>query len=644
MAKYLTEDSSFSCEPCKARFAAKEFKSQDVRASGHKVLSAEAKLYMTSPPPPCPITSSPCAYAPYTAILNSRGDSGRTLGSAPLLTDSCKWNCGKGGIIAVSGVGASANCFCQGSVSGKDGGDMDRDAGATGEDERSNQGAATSGEGSENNSASAQAAANTGEGPTAEPDAGGEQNKEKADTREKEEIVLRKEQLNQALKCDKCPESDSCETLAEILTGGVKTSSAKLGSNYDKIVETRLSAPAKNFEFVWKRHPAHNAYEYARKVRESCDKKWSYAAHHVISGGQVVEKNPEILSLFKAFGYDINNAENCVWLIGIASDVSFKGLDEDEKNVQKYDCMAYGRMQWHGGHHQFKLTREIKARIGEQMVMRKQTAPDFLQAGMTEDGKPDLRKLECYAELLRLRLEKISNAWSKNKNKICPRDARSANPSPRQARLRDEFFSQINGLADEIRRKLAAFSGKPHRSFPWYVSMAAWLFAYNILHTSYIVAVSPAENGLKLQKFRLERHGDTLKKPKSSEEIGPGEVKTVAIAPAGEIFFNNRNPDLTEIGKCVAFCDNVIFFAMPSSLMDETADSSGNNRALGFAIDKKFILRLRSDDPQAELESRGTETLVWIGGRDLNYARLERDGRKARKEAAVRKFAESGGI
>ncbi|MBD5608172.1 MAG: hypothetical protein HDQ93_04905, partial [Desulfovibrio sp.] len=438
---------------------------------------------------------------------------------------------------------------------------------------------------------------------------------------------------------------DTCETLAEILTGGINTDSAKLRTNYDKIVEERASPPTARCEFVWQRHPAHKAYEDAQKVQESAKQNWSYAAHHVISSGQVVEKNPEIISLFKAFGYDINNAENCAMLLGVASDGSFKGLAGDEKTVYSYDRMAYGRMQWHVGHHKYTLTEEIKNRIGDQMVMRKQSMPTELEAGVGEDGTPDLRNLKCYAELLALELQICILPWQRYRNKICPRDALSANPSPEQARLREDFFSQINSLADRIRNKLAAFSEKPHHSFPWYVSMAAWLFAYNILHTSYIIAVTRAEKGLRLQKFRLKRHGNTLKKPKDPATIGPGDVKTVTVEPAGEIVFNNRNPDLAEIVKCVGFCDKVIFFAMPESLMDETTNSMGDNEAIGFAIDKKFILQLQSDDPiDAELERRGTEVLVWIGNKDLNYAMRESDGRKARKEAAVKKFAAGGGL
>lgn len=592
MSTYLTEDTTFSCTPCGAKFSARECSNGMASVGGHKILSTNAKLFLKgAPPTSCPLIPGtpppPCTYIPGTArLMGAVSDSSHTHGKHPLLTDKCRWNCGKGGIINVSGIGISKDKFLQGTV------------GTSGNSGVSEEGSDKTDEARGSASTSGQGNGSVKEHGPNEPNEKlnnktGKNEEKKTEAETKDGLgKLQKEDLHRVLKCRECFEAANCDKLKELCTKDFITSSSKLKKNYEDAMNERVTCPTDG-EYLWQGHKAHKAYRDAKNNEQKSGEKWSYAAHHVLSGGQVVEKNKVLLSLVKAFDYDINNVENCVMLLGKAGDVSFKDMNDAEKNIHKYDCMAKGRLQWHGGHHRYKFNKDLMAKIEDQLVMRKIKNPE---------------DIKCYADLLAERLEELEEKWNRRRIRVCPKKAceKCGRKNSKDSQARQDFFNDINNLAEEIRQELTQFSEKPHRSYPWFVSMVTWIYAFNLVHTSHIIAVTDNGSKLILEKFKLSRYEKTL------ETTG----KTLAIEKKDIFVFNNRHPSSEDIKGCVDFCGNVIFFAIQEKLLESGKHMVPDiNRCLGFDVGEKYIFPLKTANPEAELKETQTKLLVWIGGR-----------------------------
>lgn len=435
MSDYLTEKTKFAAINCPARFTGKEFGGERVYARGAKVLSVDAKLDLDGTrPQACPFKPpttppTPCMYVNGTAQLTGPGDFSHRLGKTPLATSACVWNCGQGGLIKVSSVGPSEGKFLQGSVG---------EASAEGEKSANESRAKDEGAKSAPAAETVDKSAAGDEEPKGEP----------AATNAEMEAPgrLKKDELHKNLRCRSCDQAEDCEKLKQILGGDYFSNSAALRRNYEKLIASRGVKPDPAEGFVWKRHPAENAWKRAREVEQEAGLRWSYAAHHLLSVKDVVAKDKALLSLIKAFEYDINNGDNCVMLLGKSGDVDFQELDESEKRVHKYHCLARGRMQWHGGGHTFKINPEFTS-----LIMARTSA--------------DPSSIKCYAELMREKLAGFVERWTKETPKVCPRDEK------RVADVREDFWRELNRIADEVRLKLTEFRDDPRDSFPWYVAM-----------------------------------------------------------------------------------------------------------------------------------------------------------------------------
>ena len=83
---------------------------------------------------------------------------------------------------------------------------------------------------------------------------------------------------------------------------------------------------------------------------------WSYAAHHIISGGQVFKQEPEIVRLADFLHYDINNAENCIFLISKGQ--GYGDETKAERPISAYDAMGSARLKCHLGGNPYTMTAE----------------------------------------------------------------------------------------------------------------------------------------------------------------------------------------------------------------------------------------------------------------------------------------------
>ena len=127
---------------------------------------------------------------------------------------------------------------------------------------------------------------------------------------------------------------------------------------------------------------------------------WSYAAHHIISGGQVFKQEPEIVRLADFLHYDINNAENCIFLISKGH--GYGDETKAERPISAYDAMGRARLQWHLGGHQYTLPAEelklIRQRIQKQTGQSAadiRSYADLLRQDMA-DFKIWLRQHPCW--------------------------------------------------------------------------------------------------------------------------------------------------------------------------------------------------------------------------------------------------------
>ena len=311
---------------------------------------------------------------------------------------------------------------------------------------------------------------------------------------------------------------------------------------------------------------------------------WSYAAHHIISGNQVL-KDEEFIELVRMANslwdtsnpeskiYDINNAKNCAFLI--SKDYEYGEKNQNRKTVSAYDAMSESGIQWHLGGHSYQFDRDevdfLRGRV--QFLTHQSTAVD----------------LKNYAELLKEELRKIKTSMFANK--VC-RDT---------VAQKRAFVLRMNNVSRNVKNKLSAFQEKPHHSFPYYVSKVAYQFAFGLPRTAKIIFVYRVGNKVGLEKFRVTRFNDTITISGKILDFKP-------IIPITE-----SNPSLFEIqtgeekAKLIRFCENIEFFVL---------DKGINKDILPFHIEKRFVFESKNEERRHKtvewLEDHDTEILVWL--------------------------------
>ena len=160
------------------------------------------------------------------------------------------------------------------------------------------------------------------------------------------------------MKCPYSPEKEKCRACGYALTktdrvesafieGSSKSPSMILRDNYEK-----------NYEQVKiKRKHLKNFETYMSELALFDHNKAGNQAHHIISAKDVLMK-PQVefvLKLVNYYGWDVNNAFNCILLAGNKEQGNFKGRVEDKKTEEKYQVMNSVKRQWHGGGHTFSV-------------------------------------------------------------------------------------------------------------------------------------------------------------------------------------------------------------------------------------------------------------------------------------------------
>ena len=291
--------------------------------------------------------------------------------------------------------------------------------------------------------------------------------------------------------------------------------------------------------------------------------KWTFAAHHIISGMQVFKKFPELVRLANFSGYDINNALNCILLVSKQDE--YGKQNPFMQDVSAYNAMSQTGIQWHLGGHSYKFTKEEIANIKKI---------EYLAQQKITNG------LKCYADLLMDELNKIQYALEQHK--VC-RD------TPQQ---KAAICKRLNNLSQKIKNKLGAFRNKHRDSFPYYVSKDAFDFTFNLPRTEKLIIVRPVGNALKLTRYRLERY---IK----------NENERVVLKPILDKDNTNELIFKSNIEECICFCQNIRHFVYLPNVLK-------SNIRMPFKPEYIHYPHYSFSDDIALLNYRENHLMVWL--------------------------------
>ncbi len=254
---------------------------------------------------------------------------------------------------------------------------------------------------------------------------------------------------------------------------------------------------------------------------------WSTVAHHIISGKQVLEEFPRLVKLARFCGYDvdndassshgINHYPNCIMLVGypagygkLADGTIPQGKQSQDfvKSSDADEVMSESLIQWHVGSHQYRFAKDEKKKLRrkQQEEQEWKATGSIFQANMQtvlskrrEFRGQDLT-ISCYADLLKAHLQELEDTLLAHP--VCYKENEKA---------KQEFIDGMENISKKVKAKLAAFREKPYRSYPYFVSLEAYLYAFAVPRTVHAVLVKRYRHGLRMMPWRITRYADTLR-------------------------------------------------------------------------------------------------------------------------------------
>ena len=528
---YLTENAVFGCIlNSSVQIRCQETGNSKVRCGGRKLLTVGAVLKSAAGIKPCPALTAAAGGAPQPCqcILGTwLNVSGNKAANLPLLKKSTKNICTMGGgSIFVKLSGANGKVVNAGSI----GFSKAADAGA---------------EPHVKNEANAEGKSRVASGALpAVPE---------------KSSVLPKENSYENLFCP-YGTKPACKTCK------YPASSVLVDNDSNKLRENYALQPASDKD-------AYDAY-YEKILAEYHCEYWSYAAHHIISGNQVFRPHEELVRLANFYGYDINNAKNCIYLV--SKEIEYGKQETTDKQVSAYDTMSLSGIQWHLGGHRYTFAKKeiklLKCRI--RLYTKKEISGP----------------LKDYAALLEDELEKVE--YTLQRRKVCRDDKR----------LKTAFIKRMDILSGSIKRKLAAFHEKPHRSFPYYVSKTAFSYTFSLPRTAKLLFVQRDEDGaVLLEKIRAERYEETI-----NERGRSLKFKSIKEEEG------KQNPQLFSLASweekraCIEFCENIEHI-----VLTQDVDTSVLPFSPEFVFPQQITVQPGLDVQEA-LAQYDTEIMVWL--------------------------------
>ena len=559
--EYLSEAALFACDPKIMKFKAKEMANHTAKHKGRKLLTVAAVLLPDQAPMPCPLLGYPPPPCP--CVVSPLIDNVRPCAKANLVDMNAYAMCPAGQKVRPIVSGTSNLLYKMNAEAAQ----VDKIAWPEHETSKGNEPAAGNGRASAGSgvgtalaalASAALTAAASRLGQTEKPN-GTDAKAEKPSPAEEADAAPRPGML---CSCGaNKPECRDCAYRKDNEPADVNNKSNILRENYNAA------------------KPHSDRYDdyfdgTVEPLGSGKPNRWRFAAHHLISGNQVFKQNPELVRLARFCGYDINAYENCIMLVGYPEDYPDC---ERMKSVSAYDVMSEGRVQWHVGGHSYTFAdADEKAMICKQIGIRNKI-------------NMNPADIKTYAELVQEEISRLTYRLENKKNRqpVCFADPQA------KRQLRDK----LNRVSRKIKDKLAAFTdeGKPHHSFPFYVSKEAYRFTYGLPRTGKVITVLKDSGRLILTKYRLERFTEVIADRERNLLIKPGETLSFDLA------------DQYWRRDCIVFCDNVSFFVY----LDDTPRD-----VLPFAVERERQFppdcRDTGRDGRRFLEEHNTELLVWL--------------------------------
>ena len=286
-------------------------------------------------------------------------------------------------------------------------------------------------------------------------------------------------------------------------------------------------------------------------LEQEFGKRWSYAAHHIISGNQVFGTVPEIVQLAHFYAYDINNAHNCIFLV---TKPEGRLAEEDVlKRATAYEAMGLTKMQWHVGGHSYKLDRDTDA-LRERI--RKKAKQE-----------PAPGPIKNYVQLVQAQL-------------LALRDWLAEHPVCRKSDAQKQaFFDAMNDIAASTKAKLAAFCESPEKSYPYYVSKEAFYYAFALPRAVRLGVLRGSEDGKRVTvtTCRATRF-------QATERDADGQALEFQWSPdVQEKSLPLSEADMRDILCCVGNAQSFVVIdgdALPDDLLDALEITEANACAL----------------------------------------------------------------
>lgn len=259
--------------------------------------------------------------------------------------------------------------------------------------------------------------------------------------------------------------------------------------------------------------------DYNERANRNMEKEkisWNNQAHHMISINAAYCRYPELVKLGNYFGYDINCEENCYFLPCWESGDGYGKKSSHYKKAQAYEVMHASGLQWHVGQHSYRIN-----------------IPDKIK-----EKYPELRTIDCYNDEINKDIKKILSACNQRFNDGCLAENYEVH--------KIWFLEKMNALSEKIEAYLDLFGGRAKDSFPYFVSMEALRYAYEIPRSGKVILLYQTATKWNLKKYQYTNY---LKNEKIQLNFLAAQDIPVA---------ENHRPET--IKKMTLFCENVTCF------------------------------------------------------------------------------------
>ena len=218
--------------------------------------------------------------------------------------------------------------------------------------------------------------------------------------------------------------------------------------------------------------------------------RWSYQAHHIISREDGYGAMPRLVRLGNFCGYDINNAYNCIMLPSfVRRPAGAARRTAAQASEEAYTTMKVAKLQWHAGPHDYGSSHGIQE--GEESQEFARTDMELLAKLVRVYFKQEATQVYDYATLIMRELQELEAGLERHRK--CWRHRKEA------------FIALMNGISCRIKDKLGAFQELPYKSYPYYVSQEAYMYAFNVPRSRRLVVADLNEGQPYFEKFRATR-------------------------------------------------------------------------------------------------------------------------------------------